>query len=120
MNQIKMMSTVPNMHAVKALLDELNFRSYKAIAALGTRVNTNEDIQNFFHHIYPGKSVKLYSEIFGPPKKALIRKIYAENAECTTEEGRSIVMTISNFRDYIDSLLDFVPIPVSEIRKSIK
>lgn len=102
MNQIKLMSTSPNMHSVKAMLDELNFLVHKAKGVLGDKVNTNEDIQNFLRHIYPGKSIELYKAIFGDPKMALIRKLYAENVKCVDESKQTALSIIKDYDKSID------------------
>lgn len=76
MNQIKLMETPSALHQVKALLDELNFVCYKLIGVSHEMVTASQDIQFFLKHVYPGKSLELYQEIFGDYNHAIIRKTY--------------------------------------------
>lgn len=63
------METTPTVHAVKALLDELNWVSYKAKAQLTEQLKTNQDLQTLYAHIYPGtKTLELYKALYGDPK----------------------------------------------------
>lgn len=63
------METNHNIHAIKDILDELNWVSYKAKGQLAEQLKTNEDLQTLYAHIYPGtKILELYKALYGEPK----------------------------------------------------
>lgn len=102
-NVIKMMETTPTVHAVKALLDELNWVSYKAKAQLTEQLKTNQDLQTLYAHIYPGtKTLELYKALYGDPKWALIRKRFTDEIKCVGEGGRSMIEWADDYRKSTD------------------
>lgn len=115
MNQIKLMETMPTVHSVKALLDELNWLSYKAKYALSEQLKTNEDLQTLFAHIYPGKSLDLYRALFGDPNTAIIKKRYIEKNKCIPGGGGSVVQTLINYKKNVSHSVSDIPTkPVPE------
>lgn len=90
MNSIKQMETSPNMHSIKAILDELNYLVYKAKADETKKLEENEDVQFLFHHVYPGKAIPLYEALFGESKYALMRKRYHEEVKCVAGGGGTL------------------------------
>lgn len=115
MNQIKLMETMPTVHSVKALLDELNWLSYKAKYALSEQLKTNEDLQTLFAHIYPGKSLDLYRALFGDPNTAIIKKRYIEKNKCIPGGGGSVVQTLINYKKNVSYSVSDIPTkPVPE------
>lgn len=113
-NNIKEMETMPTVHAVKALLDELNWLSYKAKYALTEQLKTNQDLQTLFRHVYPGKALDLYKELFGDPNTAIIRKRYIEKVRCTPDGTESAIQILSNYKKNVShSVSDLPSAPVS-------
>lgn len=83
------MATSPTIHAVKSLLDEINYLIYKAKKEIGTQLDENLYVQFFFKHVYPVKAWEMYRELFGSEEIALIRKKYAEETKCV-EAGKGV------------------------------
>lgn len=110
-NQIKLMETMPTVHAVKALLDELNWLSYKAKYALAEPLKTNRDLQTLFAHVYPGKALELYKELFGDPNTAIIRKRYTEKVKCTPDGTESAIQILSNYKKNVSHTISDIPVP---------
>lgn len=81
------MATTPTIHAVKSLLDEVNYLIYKAKRELGVLVDQNLDVSFFFRHIYPSGALTEYRELFGSEEMAILRKKYAEDTKCV-EAGK--------------------------------
>lgn len=72
--------------------------SYKAKGELSEELKTNEDLQTFFHHVYPGaKILDLYRTLYGDPNTAIVRKRFTEDVKCVAE-GQSTLVLLDNYK----------------------
>lgn len=98
MREIMNMQKMHTIHGVKSALDELNYLTHKARRELRDQLETNQDIKTFFAHVYPGKALDIYVDLFGKPENAVTRKKATNELTCTATDGESILETIQRFR----------------------
>lgn len=92
------METLPTVHAVKNVMDELNYLVYTALNALHEKIGENEDLEFFFRDIYPGQLMSRYEAIFGDPNKAIIRKRYIDESKCVEGGGGNSYLVLDGFK----------------------
>lgn len=101
-NALKDMEDLPTVHAVKNVMDELNYLAYTAINTLHEKIGADKDLEFFFRDIYPGQLMSRYRVLFGDPNKAIIRKRYMDESTCTGEGGESTFAILDGFRKQTD------------------
>lgn len=118
--RIRALATPPTINAVKSLLDELNYLMIKAKMKLSIKIEEEQDVSTFMRHVYPGKALTYYENLFGDEpfklegKKlhtfeiAVLRKKFAEQANCgpTGRDPWEVITEMSqnimtDFRDII-------------------
>lgn len=99
-------------HGVKAALDDLNYLTYKAKETLAEELKTDTNLQQFFKHTYPGNSLPIYTEIFGSPDNAIIRKRFIDEIECKPDgSGESVITILDRLNKGTDHSVEEVPTP---------
>lgn len=109
MRQISALQIPYIIHGVKASLDELNYITFKTKEELKDQIKTNEDLEYFFKHIYPGNAIKVYKEIFGSPEAAIVRKRFTFETQCTPDQGESVITTLDKFNKTAKETVEGIP-----------
>lgn len=97
-NEIKELTTPTSVHALKHILDELNYLSNEALVALHEKIGGDENLEFFFAHIYPGKELDKYKELYGDPNKAVVRKRFVNEVQCVVGGTGNTFQYLDTFR----------------------
>lgn len=79
-------------------MDELNYLTHEALKALHEKVSGDENLEFFFAHIYPGKELDKYRELYGDPNKAIVRKRFVNEVECVVGGTGTTFGYLNNFK----------------------
>lgn len=108
--KIRDLQTPNTIHGVKAAIDDLNYACFKAKEALSEELKTDVSIQNFFKHVYPANTVGTYTELFGNPESAVIRKRFTAEVQCPTGGfNESIISIIDKIKKGTFHSVDLIP-----------
>lgn len=80
------------------MLDEAFYVAYTTMTELNERIGENAMLQSYFYSVFPGKLPAAYEKVFGDPNKAIVRKRFMDDLECTDQSDKTITDVINELK----------------------
>lgn len=65
---------------------------------LNERIGETPMLQSYFYSVFPGKIPEAYERVFGDPNKAIVRKRFMDDLECTDRSDKTITDVINELK----------------------
>lgn len=72
--------------------------AYTTMTELNERIGENAMLQSYFYGVFPGKIPTAYEKVFGDPNKAIVRKRFMDDLECTDRSQQTITEFINELK----------------------